>query len=378
MTTKINKFFELLEDLKVKYRNQFNNTSENDEEFTKEIESLYLTNKDLFPFDMKSAFENVRLEYEIIKTKAFFWDKLKDSYYNYEAFIDMDHDYLKSDLYEISDLNQQLFNHSRTLSANYFYLLAHDYYFHYGKNETRQNITYNVSLLNYYNQNPTKFEGLEGDKVIQILIDEYNYQYEKIEREIRYIYTDSDIILEIEPPEYIEGNALNSELEKLNMKYLSQLELLKDYKKNIKKFSTGLKFEFPEFINDNIICIRFDFPQVVYDSLEKYVSSSLYKEPLRKLIFGEVDISRPQIKFTCQSNKFSYFFGELAKHGITSETNHKEIARWIIQNFKYKSGQNFNSFSESSITTWMKSGKTLFDKIEYPDSLPQRSGNPLK
>lgn len=378
MTAKINKFFKLLEDLKTKYRDQFINTYEDEEEFTREIESLYLTNKDLFPFDMKSAFENVRLEYEIIKTKSFFWDKLKDSYYNYEAFIDMDHAYLKSDLYDISHLNQKLFNHSKTLSANYFFLLTHDYYFHYGKSETRPNTIYNVSLLNYYNKNSTKFEGLEGDKIIQILRDEYNYQYEKIEREIRYIYTDSDIILEIDQPEYVKGNSLNSELGKLNMEYLSQFELLKDYKKNIKKFSTGLNFEFPMFINDNIICIRFDFPQVVYDCLEKYVSSSLYNEPLRKLIFGEVDISRPQIKVTCKSNKFSYFFGELAKHGITSETNHKEIAKWIILNFKYKNGQDYNSFSESSITTWMKPGKTLLDKIEYPDSLPQRSGNPLK
>lgn len=338
MITKINKFFELLDDLRIKYRNQFKSPSENEDTFTKEIESLYLTNRNLFPFDMKSAFESLRLDYDIMKTKSLFWDKLKDSYYNYEAFIDMDHDNLKGNL---SEPNQKLFNHSKILSANYFFLLAHDYYFHFGKSENRENITITVYLLQYYNQNKEKFDGLEYGKSLQILKDDYYNQYEKLEREIRYKYTYSDFTLEIMQPQYDDGNSLNSELENLNQEYILKLELLKDYKKNIKKFSMGLKFEFPLSVHfiDEVINISFTSPDKVFQALIPHLQDANqdtnFIEPLRKIIFAERATSESKINFKCGSATLVYFFKQLYINNVLKARTKEDISDWIIQNFKF-------------------------------------------
>ena len=363
MITKINKFFELLDDLKVLYRNQFKNTSENEETFTKEVESLYLKNRDLLPLDMKSAFESLRLEYNIIKTKSFFWDKLKDSYYNYEAFIDMDHDYLKSNL---SERNQKLFNHSKILSANYFFLLAHDYYFHFGKSENRDNITITVYLLQYYNQNKEKFDGLEYGKSLQILKDEYYTNYEKLEREIRYTYTYSDFTLEIMQPQYDEGNSLNSELENLNQEYILKLELLKDYKKNIKNFSMGLKFEFPLSVHfiDEVINIRFTSPDKVFQALIPHLQdanqNTNFIEPLRKIIFAERATSESKINFKCGSATLVYFFKQLYINNLLKARIKEDISDWIILNFKFYHAAQFKDFQADTIQ------KTLMRECDPP------------
>ncbi|MBF8457137.1 hypothetical protein IV494_08065 [Kaistella sp. G5-32] len=368
MITKINKFFVFLDDLRSLFLNQFKNNSENEEAFIEEIKLFYLTYKDLFPFDIKSAFELVRLEYDVDKTKSIFWDKLKDSYHNYEAFIEMDYTFLKSNLYDISDLNQRLFNHTKVLSANYYFLLAHDYYFHFGKSKSRETTSISVYLFNYYHENLTKFDELENEKKIQILKDHYQYQYEKIELETRQKYTEYDISLEIIEPQYIDGDTFNFELEKLNKQYISQLVLLKDYKKNIKLFSRGLKFEFPEFVQHSIVRITFNFPQEVYDCLELYLSSISFRNNLKQLIFGEIDNSLTKIRLNCQSNSLSHFFGILREKGITSITNPQEIAEWIVQNFQYKKAGDYKNFTVSSVTTWLKPNKHLPDSERIKNS----------
>ena len=366
MITKINKFFELLDDLSIRYRNQFKSSSENENTFTEEIESLYLTNRDLFPFDMKSAFESLRLEYDIIKTKSFFWDKLKYSYYNYEAFIDMDHNYLIGNLYDISKANLKLFNHSKILSANYFFLLAHDYYFHFGKSENRDNITITVNLLQYYNQNKEKFNGLEYGKSLQILKDDYNNQYQKLEREIRYTYTFSDFTLDIMQPHYDEGNPLNFELENLNQEYILKLELLKDYKKNIKKFSMGLKFEFPLSVHfiDEVINISFTSPDKVFQALIPHLQDANqdtnFIEPLRKIIFAERATSESKINFKCGSATLVYFFKQLYINNVLKARIKEDISDWIILNFKFYHAAQFNDFQADSIQ------KTLMRECDPP------------
>lgn len=367
MITKINNFFHFLEELKTKFQNLVRDTTDNNDVHLNVVESLCFNNKDLFPLDLESIFDQLFLDYQG-KAKTFVWDKLKNSYFNYEEFIEMDFKYFKSSHNDFSDTNQKLFNHSKKLSANYFFFISRFYYWHFGRHETRKESIIHVHFLNHYKQNYLEFEGLDNDKSLIKLIDYYDFQYEQIEREIRYKYTTNSILLEISEPEYFSENSINPELEKLNKQYLTKLELLKDYKDNITKLSMNLKFEFPKFLSvANLNTkVRFVNPEEIFNSLQPFLAMPEFELPLKKLLDGSISKSNEGINLNLNSKEIGTIFKYLSDtNQIVKGTQKTDISIWIVDNFQYKKASKYVPVKSEGIKKVLFNNTTI-EKKDLP------------
>lgn len=357
----------MLEELKTKFQNLVRDTTDNNDVHSKVIESLFFNNKDLFPLDLESIFDQLFLDHQD-KGKTIVWDKLKNSYFNYEEFILMDFKYFKSSQNDVLDTNQKLFNHSKKLSANYFFFISRFYYWHFGRHETREESIIHAHFLNHYKQNSSEFEGLDNDKSIIKLIDYYDYQYEQIEREVRYKYTNNSISLEISEPEYVTENSINSELEELNKKYRAKLELLKDYRDNITKLSMNLKFEFPEFlsaVNLNTK-VRFVNHEEIFNSLKPFLAMPEFELPLQRLLDGSISKSTEGINLNLNSKDLGTIFKYLSDiNQIVKGTSKTDVRDWIVDNFQYKKANKYVPVKSEGIKKVLFS-QTNIEKKDLP------------
>ena len=95
MRTKINKFYDLLNDLRYNFQRILNENTEDIDEKIVNIESIYSRNKDLFPFEIKTLFEDLYAE-NPDSMKMLFWDNLKYSYYNLKDYIELEYQFFKN------------------------------------------------------------------------------------------------------------------------------------------------------------------------------------------------------------------------------------------------------------------------------------------
>lgn len=341
MVTKIDNFYKLINELRYKFQQILNVSYENFDEQVNEIESIYSKYKNVFPFG-KNSFEILYDEGDK-RNQNIIWRFLKDSYYNYENYIELEFKYFNNPNYIFSEKFIQLFYHSKTLCNTFFTIASKDYYWYYGRDDKQFNKTILVSYLSDFESD--NFEEIKSY---------YSYQFEIIEKEVKYIYSKHTFTLEISEPKYTESIELNTLLEKLNKEHISKLEILKNYADNITKLSLDLRFDYPDFITDSTVRITFSKPQEVYDCIEPYLSSIILREELKNLIFGEIDIASNKIRINCNQNVFAKFFGELNAKGIIYANNNDDIEEWILRNFQHKKNGQFKNFAKSSVNTFMK------------------------
>lgn len=356
MRTKINNFYNLLNNLRHNFQQILNFDYENFNDRITDIELLYRENKNLFPFEIKTIFEDLYAE-NPDNMKMLFWDNLKYSYYNLKDFIELDYQFFKNPNFTFSDNFKNIFYHSKNLSYNYFTYLSRIYYWYYGRYENKKNENIRVNYLSDF-----EIENIEEIK------NYYSHQFEIIEKEIKYIYAKNNFTLDIAEPKYTDKQELNSELENLNTEHFSKLEILKDYSNNITKMALDLRFDYPDFITDSTVRITFSKPQEVYDCIEPYLSSIILREELKNLIFGEIDIASNKIRINCNQNVFAKFFGELNAKGIIYANNNDDIEEWILRNFQHKKNGQFKNFAKSSVNTFMKPyrGVPESEAIKHP------------
>ncbi|MCT4237905.1 hypothetical protein HZP42_16105 [Elizabethkingia anophelis] len=373
MTTKINDFFDLLESLKNKFHNLLNYKMEVLGEATSEVERLYSENKNQFPFPIKRLFNELYLR-NPLATKTLFWDYVKGAYYNYEVFISLDYEFLHNNESSIPAKFKDLFYSTKTLSYNYYSYLTRFYYWHYGRNENRNTAkAISVEFFNYYKENPTDFDNLNAESIINKLRCIYSYNIEVLNKEIKYIYTNNSFDLQIVIPEYIQDTTINTELEKLNEEYLIKVKHLQKYPTWITVEAMGLNFNYPEIMGDhqhsttsflqNEHKITFRTPDNVYTALIPYVSEE-FNESLKALINGENTPSTIEIRVN--SNTLVYFFKQLYNKSHLIADSKEKLSEWIISHFQFYDEGKYKRFKKDTIQrTLMRDCKPPRKEIKY-------------
>ncbi|AZI66540.1 hypothetical protein EIB71_02075 [Kaistella daneshvariae] len=336
MITNLNKIFELLNLLKGQFKDAFiNQATDHSEELT-EITNTYLEFKDIFPLKIKDLLDTLHLQYGT-SLETIIWDKLKDIYFNLESFIEIDYKYAKNYNALDSDLLLNLFSHTKQLSSDYFYALSKFYYFQYGKTLNRRDIPIYVHFFLYHTQNSHEFANLSTDDAIKKLRNQYEYEYDRLERNVRHTYTQNNFRLDITEPAYDSENPLNEELLKLDNEYLNKLNALQNYKSNITKHANNIKLDFPEVISFNPNSkIIFNNPESAFQSLQPFISNPVFELPLRKLLSGDIAHYAPGINLNLNSGQigtiFKYF---LDINAIPNDTPKMDLSEWIVANLKY-------------------------------------------
>lgn len=371
MKAKINNFYNFLNELRYRFQNILMSNPESLNEDISVLESIYSFNKEQFPFDIKTVFEGLYTE-NPDKMELIFWDKLKESYYNYEQFIELDYQYFKNP--DLPEKFQNLFYHSKLLSYNYFAYVSRIYYWYYGrKNEKRgekEKIT--VRFLDDYSK---RIPDLSEDGAMQKIQNYFSLNFEMLENYIKYIYAKNDFQLEVVELQMSDNSIVNKELEKLAGEYYSKLEELANYKDNITKLVMNLRFEYPDFLSSEGIFakkivrgqepIKFLHPENVFNSLLPHIQDE-FNEPLRKLIFGEHTNVDKEINFRGSSNKFVYFFKQLYEDSHLIADSKEQISEWIVKNFLFYDEENFKNFKKDTIQkTLMRDSKPPRTKIKY-------------
>lgn len=369
MITNINKFIELLEKLNLLFSKNLVQNLENEINLTKEIEALYLEYKQIFPIDIKSSFDELGLRYNS-SFEMIVWGLLKEVYFNYESFIDNDYKVFKNTNFKVSADTRKLFYHSKQLSSDFFRFLSKYYYWHYGRNKSREKMPIRVFFLNDFQRGNIHFDSdISDEDKIEKIQTHYAYKYELIEREVRYTYSTNDISLEIEQPEYEIESPLINDLKRINQEYQSKLEILKDIKNNLMKITSNLEFEFPKSVHfvENTIKISFNTPDKVFQTLIPSLENHNFIEPLRKIIFAETSISESKINFNCSSATLVYFFKQLYDNNVMNARIKEDISDWIIDNFKFYHSPKFKEFKVDTVQkTLMRSSSIPTKIIQYP------------
>lgn len=358
MRTKINNFYNLLNDLRYNFQKILNENPKYIDENNVNIESIYSRNKDLFPFEIKTLFEDLYAE-NPDKMKMLFWDNLKYSYYNLNEYIKLDYQFFKNPNFTILDNFKNLFYHSKTLSYNYFTYLSRIYYWYYGRFEKDTNKTIQVNYLSDYES--INFNEIENY---------YSHQYEIIEKEVKYIYSKHTFTLEISEPKYTGNQELNSELEKLNSEHFLKLEILKDYNNKITELIIDIRFEYPNFLdnsetviadNNEIevnkkteIQIRFKNPERFYIALSPFFFDE-QKDELRKLLFNEIDYVENKLVFKGKAIKIAKFLRDYYFTKDIEAEYKTHLENWLINNFLYIDNENITEFTPSTVKSYMKS-----------------------
>lgn len=371
MKAKINNFYNFLNELRYKVQNILMSNPENFDDDISLLQSTYSYNKHQFPFDIKTAFEELYTE-NPDKMELIFWDKLKESYYNYEQFIELDYQYFQSS--DLPEKFQELFYYSKSLSYNYFAYVSRIYYWYYGRNnknrETKEQIT--ASFLNDYSEEiPDLLTGNSKQKIQNY----FAFSNEMLENYIKYIYAKNDFDLNIAGFKNLEDSDINEELEKLAQKYISSLELLINYKDNITKLAMNLRFSYPDFLHDKDAPvtkvvksqepIRFLHPKNVFDSLSPYIHEE-FIESFRKLIFSELNSVEKEITFRGSSNMLVYFFKQLYDGGHLIADSKEQISEWIIKNFLFYDEEDYKKFKRDTIQkTLMRDCKAPKKEVKY-------------
>ncbi|GEN72169.1 hypothetical protein [Chryseobacterium lathyri] len=335
------------------------------------LESIYSINKEQFPFDIKTVFEELYTE-NPDKMEMIFWDKLKESYYNYEQFVELDYQYFKNT--DLPEKFQSLFYHSKLLSYNYFAYVSRIYYWYYGrKNENRgekEKIT--AKFLDDYNKIIPELS--EGD-AMQKIQNYFSLNFEMLENYIKYIYAKNDFHLEIVELRMSDNSFINKGLEKLANEYYSKLEVLANYKDNITKLAMNLRFEYPYFLHSEGAFakkvaksqepIKFLHPENVLSSLKPYINEE-FNASLGKLIFGEVTNVDKEIAFRGSSNMLVYFFKQLYEDGHLIADSKEQISEWIIKNFMFYDEEDYKKFKKDTIQkTLMRDCKPPKREVKY-------------
>lgn len=351
MITNINKFIELLEKLNLLFSENLGQNLDNEINLTKEIEAFYLEYKHLFPLDIKSSFDELKLQYNSAFEMTV-WGWLKEVYFNYENFIKNDYEIIQNSNYTISEDNRKLFYHSKRLSGDSFRFISKFYYWHFGRYGLREKSPIRVFFLNDYQRGHIHFDSdLSNEEIIKKIELHYAFKYELIEREVRYIYSTNDISLEIEQPEYNDENPTNNDLKRLNLDYQSKLEILKNFKANIVKITNNLEFEFPAFliIENTNPKIKFEQPIDVFNSLKPLLSMSEFEESLRKLIFGETSKIDAGININLKSNELANVFKYLDDINYIKCNNKSDIIDFLTDNFKYRKAGKYTPVKKEGI-----------------------------
>lgn|GEM_PF-4771614 len=370
MKAKINNFYNFLNELRYRFQNILMSNPENFDEDISLLESIYSFNKEQFPFDIKTVFEELYTE-NPDKMELIFWDKLKESYYNYNEFIETDYHYFRNS--DLPEKFQVLFYYSKNLSYNYFAYVSRIYYWYYGrKNENRDNkeqIT--AGFLSDYSE---QIPDLYNDNTIQKIQNYFSFQFEMLENYIKYIYAKNDFHLEVVELRDSDNSSINKQIEKLADEYYSKLEVLANYKDNITKLAMNIRFDYPDFLlSENISVkrtinqepIRFVHPENVFNSLLPHIQEE-FSESLRRLIFGEQTKVDKEIEFRGSSTKLVYFFKQLHDMNHLVANSKEKISDWIISNFQFYDEEDFKKFKKATIQkTLMRECKEPRTKVEY-------------
>lgn len=371
MKAKINNFYNFLNELRYRFQNILMSNPESFDEDISLLESIYSFNKEQFPFDIKTAFEELYTE-NPDKMELIFWDKLKESYYNYEQFIELDYQYFQNS--ELPAKIQELFNYSKLLSYNYFGYVSRIYYWYYGrKNENRdekEKITA-VFLNNYFEKIPD----LYNDNTIKKIQSYFSLHFEMLENYVKYIYAKNNFHLEVVELQKSDNIDVNKELEKLGDEYYSKLEILANYKDNITKLAMNLRFDYPDFLHNKNIpvtkvvksqeFIKFLYPENIFDSLSPYIHEE-FNESFRKLIFGELINVDKEIIFRGSSNMLVYFFKQRYDEGHLIGDSKEQISAWIIKNFMFYDEEYYKNFKRDTIQkTLMRDCKAPKKEVRY-------------
>ncbi len=351
MITNINKLIELLEKLNLLFSKNLGQNLDNEINLTKESEVLYLEYKQLFPLDIKSLFEELKLQYNSAFEMTV-WGWLKEVYFNYESFIKIDFENLQNSNFIISDNDRKLFYHSKRLSGDFFRFISKFYYWHYGRYGLREKSPIRAFFLNDYQRGRIHFDSdLSTEEIIKKIESHYAFKYELIEREVRYSYSNNEISLDIEEPEYDVENALTNDLRRLNLDYQSKLEILKNFKANIVKITNNLEFEFPAFliIENTNPKLKFEHPIDVFNSLKPLLSMSEFEASLRKLIFGETSKIDAGININLKSNELANVFKYLDDINYIKCTNKSDIIDFLTDNFKYRKAGKYEPVKKEGI-----------------------------
>ncbi len=371
MKAKINNFYNFLNELRYTFQRILMSMPESYDAEILQLEFIYSNNQKQFPFDIKTAFEDLYTE-NPDKMELIFWDKLKESYYNYEQFIELDDQYFQDS--DLPEKFKELFYYSKLLSYNYFAYVSRIYYWYYGrKNENRgekENIT--ARFLDDYNKIIPDLSESDAMRKIQ---NYFSLNFEMLENYIKYIYAKNDFHLEVVELRMSDNSFINKGLEKLANEYYSKLEILANYKDNITKLVMNLKFDYPDFLNDkettaikvtkNQEPIKFTHPENVFNSLLPHIQDG-FNESLRKLIFGEQTTVDKEIEFKGSSNKLVYFFKQLYDMNHLVTNSKEKISDWIISNFRFYDEEDFKKFRKTTIQkTLMRECKEPRTKVEY-------------
>lgn len=371
MKAKINNFYNLLNEFRYTFQRILKSKPESYDDEILLLESIYSDNKQQFPFDIKTAFEDLYTE-NPDKMELIFWDKLKESYYNYEQFIELDYQYFRNS--ELPTEFQDLFYYSKLLSYNYFAYVSRIYYWYYGrKNESRgEKKQILVGFLNDYSE---KIPDLDNDNATLKIRNYFSLHLDRVENYIKYIYAKKDFDLKITKFKSLENSDINEELEKLANEYYSKLEVLANYKDNITKLAMNLRFEYPYFLhNEGAFAkkvaksqepIKFLHPENVLSSLEPYINEE-FSASLGELIFGELTNVDKEITFRGSSNMLVYFFKQLYEDGHLIADSKEQISEWIIKNFMFYDEEDYKKFKKDTIQkTLMRDCKPPKREIKY-------------
>ncbi|RXM39622.1 hypothetical protein BOQ62_10645 [Chryseobacterium sp. CH21] len=371
MKAKINNFYNLLNEFRYTFQRILKSKPESYDDEILLLESIYSNNKQQFPFDIKTAFEDLYTE-NPDKMELIFWDKLKESYYNYEQFIELDYQYFRNS--ELPTEFQDLFYYSKLLSYNYFAYVSRIYYWYYGrKNESRgEKKQIIVGFLNDYSE---KIPDLDNDNATLKIRNYFSFHFDMVENYVKYIYAKNDFVLKITKFKSLENGDINGKIEKVADKYYSKLEELVNYKENITKLALNLRFEYPDYLRskDTFVkkavksqeTIKFLHPENVFDSLSPYIHEE-FIEPLRKLIFGEKNNVDKEITFRGSSNMLVYFFKQLYDGGHLIADSKEQISEWIIKNFMFYDEEDYKKFKKDTIQkTLMRDCKPPKREVKY-------------
>lgn len=371
MKAKINNFYNFLNELRYRFQNILMSSPESFDEDISLLESIYSINKEQFPFDIKTAFEELYTE-NPDKMEMIFWDKLKESYYNYEQFIELDYQYFKNP--DLPEKFQNLFYHSKLLSYNYFAYVSRIYYWYYGrKNEHRsekEEIT--VGFLDDYSK---IIPDLSESNAMQKIQNYFSLQFEMLENYIKYIYVKNEFHLEVVELRMSDNSFINKRLKKLANEYYSKLEILTNYKDNITKLAMNLRFDYPDFLDNkqptakkvtkSQESLKFLYPENVFDSLSPYITEE-FNESFRKLIFGELANVVKEITFRGGSNMLVYFLKQRYDEGHLIADSKEQVSEWIIKNFMFYDEEDYKKFKKDTIQkTLMRDCKPPKKEVKY-------------
>lgn len=367
MTTNLNKIFELLNLLKKQFEDAFiNKATDHSEELTV-ITNTYIEFKDIFPLKIKDLLDTLHLQHGAT-FESTIWEKLKEMYHKHKEFIEIDYKYAKNYNIPDSELLLNLFTHTKQLSSDYFYALSKFYYFQYGKTLNRTDIPIYVHFFLHHSQNSHEFANLSTDDAIKKLRNQYEYEYDLLERKVRHTYTQNNFRLDISEPTYDSENPINEELLKLDNEYLNKLNALQNYKSNITKHANNMKLDFPEVISFNSNSkIIFNNPESAFISLQPYLSNPVFELPLRKLLKGDIAHYAPGINLNLNSGEigtiFKYF---LDINAIPNDTPKMYLSEWIVANLKYKKANIYKPVQHEGIKK-----KLLISEIVKPKDCPR-------